>query len=109
MYIVQPIKESKALLTLETKNERGVISGVLCDKDGNPLGNDRLGEAREVYLDSISGNRFMRVSPAEAEQLRKDGTEVCQGQGEVHGWFVEAPDYTVNGAHGDGNPEPVEA
>jgi len=104
MTIVQPVKDSLALLTREVKEEGGRITGQLCDKDGNPLGRDQQHLRREVYVDSLSGERVMRISHEEKITYDKDGVEVAQGQGEVHGWFVDAPDYTINGAHGDGAP-----
>jgi len=102
MYIVQPIKETLCYLTVEEQDSKtNKITAVLATKDGEPLRN--FGEPREVYLDSMSGTRVMRISNAEKEALfaAGQGDTVSQGQGEVHGWFVDAPDYTVNGAHGD--------
>lgn len=98
MQIIQAIPESKGLLTLETEKD-GRITGQLATIDGDPL--PAGAEPVEVYMDSMSGNAVARVSHAEAESRRSKGEDVAIGHGAIGGWFVDAPDYTVNGRHGD--------
>lgn len=77
--------------------------GAICDRDGVALPKDKHAtHAREIYLDTISGEYFMRISHEEKEKHLEDGdVEVFQGAGIGIGWFVQAPDYTLVGRHGE--------
>jgi len=94
--LVQPILQTRALLTKETDEGKGRISAVLCDLDGNPIPNDQQWRAVPVYIDSFSGERMAQLR---SEQLGAV-TPVYQAHGEVSGWFTDAPDFTINGVHG---------
>jgi hypothetical protein len=104
--IVNCAADSRHILTVETR-EGGVLSAVPANLDGSPVQNDGVTYASqthpkhtEVYLDTISGNHFAKVMPSQLKQLEEDGVQVYQGVGGVHGWFVEAPDFTLSGRHG---------
>lgn len=104
--IVNAVAESKHFLTVETTNGN-FTSAVLCDLDGNiiPKGITYAGTDPahvEVYLDSLTGEHVARITHSQMLSAVKAGTKVYQGVGGVHGWFVDAPDYTVNGRHGGG-------
>jgi|GEM_PF-6674071 len=110
MLIVHLVPESRALLTVETKDGAGRITGQVCDHNKRPLGRDEMHLARETYLDTFSGERFMRISHAEKEEFDADGVEdVYQGTGTISGWFVACPDYTINGHYGDGPAKAAKA
>ncbi len=99
MQVVHLSSQTRSLLTTEINQPGGAAA--VCDLDGNPLTRDEIvSKAREVYLDTLTGNHFMRVSHAESLALAKDNKPAYQGQGGVHGWFVPAPDYTAKGRLG---------
>jgi len=63
---------------------------------------------REVYMD-VAGDHYMRISP---QEMATSEDEVFQGVGEVHGFFVQAPDFTLFGRFGENKktkPDLVEA
>lgn len=101
-YIVNCDPGSKHLMTVEREvstHNGSRISGELCGLDGNPIGNSGKAPV-EVYLDVISGNHFARISPEQQSVLVEAEEIVYQGVGGVVGWFVPAPDHTINGRHG---------
>jgi hypothetical protein len=98
MQIVNPIPESRALLTVETMKD-GKITGQLATIDGEQL--PAGAEPREVFLDAISGEPILKVSHSEAQEFLADGADVAQAHGAVSGWFIDAPDHTINGRFGD--------
>ena len=108
--IVHCVAESKHFLTVES-NEGGVIRSVFANLDGTPMVDNGLKYAGdhpnlvEVYLDSISGNHFAKVKASLLPALEKGSVDVYQGVGGVAGWFVEAPDFTLEGRHGGGADE----
>jgi hypothetical protein len=106
MQIVHAIPESRGLLTVET-NTDGKITAKLATIDGDPL--PAGAEPREVYIDSLSGNAILKVSPSEAQACSEAGEQVAQGHGAVGGWFIDAPDHTVNGRYGDKHGEKAAA
>jgi hypothetical protein len=105
--------ETRHFLTVETK-EGGVIRSVLANLNGSPIQSKGLTYAGddpdhvEVYLDTLTGEHVVKVSHSQAIALRNEGTQVYQGVGGVHGWFVDAPDFTLAGRHGGkSKPEKV--
>jgi len=99
--VVVPIATTKTLLTVESKDGQGRPMGELCDRSGKVLGKDRQHEAREVFLDGASGDSVMRISHEEMLAEAEKGGEFYQGHGDVQGWFIDAPDYTLLGRYGD--------
>ena len=98
--IVHLIRETRSTLTKETKGDNGV-SAFVCDINGAALSRDAMHNAREVFMDGFSGEHFIRISHEEKEAAAKAGQQVMQGVGEVHGWFIEAPDFTLIGRLGE--------
>ena len=94
------IRETKSFLTKEDKDGSGKPTGAICDRAGNALSRDSMNQAREVFM-GVDGAHYMRVSPDEAAAATKAKENLYQGMGEVHGLFVEAPDHTLIGRHGE--------
>jgi hypothetical protein len=93
---------TKHILTKETEDAKGNITGVVCDHTGRPLGRDEKYNEREIFMDTMSGDYVMRVSHQEAAKLVAEGeVDVYDGIGEVHGKFIDAPDFTINGRNGE--------
>jgi hypothetical protein len=105
--IVNCQNDTRHLLTRETK-QGDIVSAALADMEGNPIQSNGVTyvgthpDHVEVFLDTISGGYFARVSMSAANDLRAKGKEVFQGVGGVPGWFVPAPDFTINGRNGGG-------
>ena len=108
--IVNCQPDTRTILTIET-NEGGQLRSVPANLDGTPMQDNGLKYAGthpnlvEVFLDTISGNHFAKVKASQLPQLEKADVQVFQGVGGEHGWFVQAPDFTVNGRHGGGVDE----
>lgn len=98
--IVHCPPETRHHLTVEKKGTNGVTAA-LADLEGEAIVSDGITYAGdhpaavEVFLDTITGKKFARVSIAKAAELRKKNTEVFQGVGGAPGWFVPAPDLSV--------------
>jgi hypothetical protein len=106
--IVHCIADTKAILTNEQNNPAGEI----CDVEGNHLQRDMMHKQRDIYLDSMSGLMMMLLTADEVIAKNKAGETIYQGVGDVRGWFVAAPDFTVHGhmgsdAEAEAEPEPV--
>ena len=104
--IVHCPPETKHFLTVETR-EGGVTRSVLANLDGDPIQDSGVKYAGDdpahvaVYLDTISGAHVAKVTPTQAAAIVKAGGKVLHGSGGELGMFVEAPDYTINGRHGE--------
>lgn len=104
--IVSCSQTTRHFLTVESR-EGGVVRAVLADLEGNPIRSSGLTFAGddpahvEVFLDSLTGEYVAKISHSQAIAARKEGTTVYQGVGEVTGWFVDAPDFTLSGRHGE--------
>lgn len=113
--VVHLIRETRSLLTKEFLNDRGKPTADVVDAGGSVIQRGEMHRAREVYMDSMTGDHFMRISPGEKDDVAKnlpaalaEADEVFQGVGEVHGWFVPAPDYTLFGRFGEHRTEETE-
>lgn len=127
--IVNCQPDTRHFLTVETR-EGGENKSVLANIDGSPVMHNGLTYAGvhpdhvEVYLDTISGNHFAKITHSSMIALQQKGEKFYQGVGGVTGWFIPAPDFTINGRHGDkaknarpakvepttyGGPQPVAA
>lgn len=95
--IVNPLMNTRFLLTNEQKDPKGCV----CDLDGNHLNGMEMHRARTCYVDGFTGKTFVLISPKEKEDLEAEGgmANVYQSVGDIHGWFVKAPDYTIKGHH----------
>ena len=98
--------ETKNFLTVETR-EGGVVRSVLANLDGSPVQDNGIKYAGDhpdhvaVYIDLISGTHVVKVTAAQAAALAEDGATLLHSCGGVHGVFVEAPDFTIMGYHGE--------
>lgn len=104
--IVHCPQETRSFLTVESR-EGGVVRAVAANLDGTPVQSKGLTYAGddpdqvEVYLDTLTGDYVAKVTHSQAIELREEGTVVYQGVGGVAGWFIDAPDFTISGRHGE--------
>jgi hypothetical protein len=114
MATLQLVPSSVVLLTKETMapdprdTTRTVPTGVLCDLDGNPLPAGTPGIPS--YLDSLTGKRYARIAtvlpsngdPASKAKLAAimERKPVSYSAGNLSGWYVPSPDFTINGIDG---------
>jgi cell division septum initiation protein DivIVA len=103
--IVHCDSDTRTILTKETKTG-GVVQSINCTLDGDPIQDNGVKyvgthpDHVEVYLDTLSGEHVAKITASKAAELRAAGEAVYQGVGGVMGWFVDAPDFTLNGRHG---------
>jgi hypothetical protein len=104
--IVNCQQDTRIFLTVETKGQGGGVTASLCDLDGKPIMDNGIKYAGdhpdhvEAFLDAISGEYFARIPASKANQMMGSGGKVFVGVGGVQGFFVPAPDFTVNGRNG---------
>jgi hypothetical protein len=104
--IVHCPPETKHFLTVET-NEGGVVRSALANLDGTPVLGNGVRYAGDdpahvaVYLDTISGDHFAKVTPDAAILITKNGGKIFHGCGSNGGLFVAAPDFTLRGRFGE--------
>jgi hypothetical protein len=122
MPTLQLLISSKTLLTKESPSTddygRPSIKGVLCDMEGNQLAAGAPPIA--TYLDANSGKRYALIAtilPSNKDPQSVAQLAAIQAMKPVYysapglrGYFVPAPDYTINGIDpGTKAPEPVPA
>lgn len=112
--VVSLILSSKTFMTSEQLIE-GRPVGTPCDLDGNPID---MGVKHphqhpgliEIYM-GHNGVEYAKIAHSQMIQKRAAGEEgeVFQGIGEVAGWFVKAPDFTLIGRHGENAKKPAKS
>ena len=97
------VPSSRALLTATVKQDDGTVVSHLCDLKGNrlPLGDPGL----PIYRDTYTAKTFVRVAEvipsatdpiskaAAAEITALNPTHYASPDGDVKGYFIEAPDF----------------